>query len=142
MQWNVGSSDTFDSWWAIYKEQLDEAFGKESYVISSAGVDTKLGENTAKSYTYTLKIGNNTYGYLIYATMHRGMIYVMTFTFRSGDIIENYKTDIDIITKKALTYSSVLLLFLFILARGFCSIAERMFSFDTWVYICVVLSCS
>ena len=121
MQWNINSYD-FDLWWNKYKLQLFNAFDaskiplndkgevitgeKESVeflkseilIFKEEGKDFKLGENDAKKYTYSVKMGDNVYDYEVFFTMHRASLYIMTFTFKSGCDMSIYQADIDKIT--------------------------------------------
>ena len=118
MQWNINSYD-FELWWNKYKLQLFNAFDpsciplndkgevitgekdKVEYSNSSIltfkdeGKDAKLGENEAKKYTYSAKIGDNVYDYDVYFVFHRASVYIMTLTFKGGSDTSVYQADID-----------------------------------------------
>lgn len=118
MQWNISSYD-YEIWWNKYKLQLFNAFDpaciplndkgevvtgekdKVEYLSSSIltfkdeGKDAKLGENEAKKYTYSAKIGDNVYDYEVFFTFHRASVYIMTFTFKGGADTSVYQADID-----------------------------------------------
>lgn len=111
MQWNVNSYD-YDAWWNDeYINQLYNTFdpksivkgedGKISYSpsdfikINEVAKDTRLGENDAKMYTYSLKIDGNVYDYRVIALMARASVYVMTFTFKGGADMSLYNADIE-----------------------------------------------
>jgi len=119
MQWNVGSYD-YNSWWeSEYKLQLYNALDKNAIVLDDKGqakvdengkisylpsdiisfkeegLDAKLGENDAKKYTFSAKIGEGRYDYQVISSMHRSSIYVMTFTFKSGCDMSLYQSDVD-----------------------------------------------
>ncbi len=111
MQWNVSSYD-YTAWWdGEYINQLYNAFdpkainkdenGKVSYspseiiTIKETALDCKLGENDAKKYTYSVKIGEDVYDYQVIALMARASIYVMTFTYKNGCDMSVYNSDVE-----------------------------------------------
>ena len=121
MQWNVDSYD-YNKWWNEYKLQLFSSFDRSALILDDKGqgkvdennniqhlesdivklkseaTDTKLGENEAKKYEYSVKIGDSVYDYTVFATMHRASVYVMTFTFKAENDNTAYNADIDKIT--------------------------------------------
>ncbi len=121
MQWNVDSYD-YNKWWNEYKLQLFSSFDRNALILDDKGqvkvdennniyhlesnivkikseaADAKLGENDAKKYEYSVKIGDSLYDYTVFATMHRASVYVMTFTFKAENDNSAYNADIEKIT--------------------------------------------
>lgn len=82
MAWNVDQSTTLDGWWESYKSEIELVFD-EVTLTSQESTTVRIasgGSVAAMKYAYTAKLGSNEYNYVQCASLHWGMIYIITIT--------------------------------------------------------------
>ena len=73
------SSDipTLDDWWKGFEEEMGTVYEEVSKVEKS---DAKLGGVKGKEYSFTAKLGENTYNFIITAVIKDYYVYYVTYT--------------------------------------------------------------
>lgn len=95
MAWNVDASTTLDTWWETYLDEFDLVFDEFKLTGTES---TTLDGIAANKYTYTAKLGENELSYVQCACLHRGMVYIMTFTSKPESVESHAEDYSDIIT--------------------------------------------
>ncbi|MBO5287322.1 MAG: hypothetical protein J6B34_04280 [Clostridia bacterium] len=94
-QWNY--QGTIDDWWKLeYKAQSfdSDAVFKDVKILTvneetgEEGESCLIGGAGAKRYEYTARLGDAFFKYIVIATVTRGSIYVMHFTFMQDSVAE------------------------------------------------------
>ncbi|MBO5312638.1 MAG: hypothetical protein J6B29_01600 [Clostridia bacterium] len=86
-QWSGVPS--LEEWWNdYYKVEVLQDGGMQDVTVLGEGVEMLLDGHKAMKYTYTAKIGKNSYKYDVIACVTRGSVYVMHITYAQDKLTE------------------------------------------------------
>lgn len=80
------ANSTIDDWWAEYKTDFETVYSEFTVIEEK---DASLDGVEGKCYTFTGKMGENTYRFEITAVLKHSRLYMMTFT-STPELYENH----------------------------------------------------
>ena len=112
MQWNIDDKTevkTVQDWWEKkYKpEVIDAEVLKDVKVTNDKGTSVTLDKMAAVKYTYVGKMGDFYYTYDVIATIRKGSIYIMQFTYQQDAKLNSSNVLVPVEENGAPVFSSI-----------------------------------